>query len=514
MANNLTQVKLAIAVRPTLFALVGAALLLLAFRPLLGDWKKGAMAASLALVLFFSYGHVYNALKPTEVMGLLLGRHRFLVPLWGGLSLIGYGWISARLRRPAAITEALNVLALLAVALPVFQIIRFELGALQVSARPITYSSEIGELTVTADQIPPDIYFIVLDAYTRQDVLQETFHLDNGPFLNRLEEMGFYVARCSQSNYAQTELSLVTALNFNHMDTLRKQYPEDWERSTFIPRLIRNSAVRQVMEDFGYTIVAFETGYHWLHMTDADVYITPRPADVSGLDILDGLNSFEVMLLDTSAGLLLSDAPALLPKSLLPDTDYPHKRHRERILYNLDRLGRIPLSVQSPKFVYAHLIIPHAPFVFDPEGNRVTYPEPIETEDFIVGYRDQVRYINRRMMDILGEIITKSRTPPVIILQGDHGSGIASASDRMAILNAYHLPNGGNAALYETISPVNTFRVVLNRYFDGNFELLEDTSYFSKYDDRFHFDIIPNTCGGEANPPADPDGRAYPGQPP
>ena len=50
---------------------------------------------------------------------------------------------------------------------------------------------------------------------------------------------------------------------------------------------------------------------------------------------------------------------------------------------------------------------------------------------------------------------------------------------RFGILNAYYLPNGGNDLLYESISPVNSFRVIFNSYFGANYEILEDRSYYT-----------------------------------
>ena len=51
--------------------------------------------------------------------------------------------------------------------------------------------------------------------------------------------------------------------------------------------------------------------------------------------------------------------------------------------------------------------------------------------------------------------------------------------ERLSIFNAYYLPGGGNEKLYPEISPVNTFRIVFNHYFDTNFEILKDESYYS-----------------------------------
>ena len=61
----------------------------------------------------------------------------------------------------------------------------------------------------------------------------------------------------------------------------------------------------------------------------------------------------------------------------------------------------------------------------------------------------------------------------------------------MAILNAYHLPEGGNQGLYENITPVNSFRIIFNNYFGGSFALLEDQSFFSDHAAIYDFVEVP-----------------------
>ena len=63
--------------------------------------------------------------------------------------------------------------------------------------------------------------------------------------------------------------------------------------------------------------------------------------------------------------------------------------------------------------------------------------------------------------------------------------------ERFGILNAYYLPGGGEQHLYESITPVNTFRVILNHYFDHNLELLPDRSYYSLWQRPFWFVPVP-----------------------
>lgn len=66
----------------------------------------------------------------------------------------------------------------------------------------------------------------------------------------------------------------------------------------------------------------------------------------------------------------------------------------------------------------------------------------------------------------------------------------------MAILNAYYLPGADPASLYAAISPVNTFRVIFNQYFGGNYPMLEDVSYYSTYQAPYNFTIVPEVRPG------------------
>jgi len=356
-------------------------------------------------------------------------------------------------------------------------------------------SAAANDLQIPEGSTPPDIYYIILDSYTRDDILQAEFGLDNTPFLNDLTRMGFYVARCSQSNYGKTKLSLASSLNFNYLQALGEHFIHSNIDNPDLWPLIKHSAVRQMLEELGYTTVAFESGYYWTHWEDADYFLAPpRQGTLNDLLISGGLNNFEVMYLRSTAGLLLIDfAQKLsLPQKLVLDVDYPIRTHRERVLYVLGQLqfNRVP-SLQSPKLVFVHLAVPHPPNLFGPNGERVHLLDEDKN-----GYRDQVIFINQQIKAIVRDLITYSDRPPVIILQGDHGAVQVNGEAHLAILNAYYLPGADPASLYASISPVNTFRVVFNQYFGGHYPRLEDVSYLSAYAAPYDFKIVPNTRVG------------------
>ncbi len=171
---------------------------------------------------------------------------------------------------------------------------------------------------------------------------------------------------------------------------------------------------------------------------------------------------------------MLSDA------NIIKDT---YANHRQRILNTLDSLETIPTDIPSPKFVYAHVIAPHDPYVFGPDGEWLdSVPE-----NQIIGYRGQVNYINTRMIEIVDILLKKSPAPPIIIIQGDHGASInwegygLLRENKLAILNAYYFPGVDTENLfYDAVTPVNTFRLVFDLYFNGGLGLLEDLSIFGK----------------------------------
>ena len=107
-------------------------------------------------------------------------------------------------------------------------------------------------------------------------------------------------------------------------------------------------------------------------------------------------------------------------------------------------------------------------------------------------------FINKKVEKLVDEILIQSEVPPIIILQADHGSASSfpghygseawslpdenMIKERMGILNAYYLPSGGRDLLYDSITPINTFRLVFDYYFNANYGLLDDQSYYSSYD--------------------------------
>jgi hypothetical protein len=485
-AYNINQINIRVVYRPLLVSLAAALLLLYFVKMVFGDWYRAGLLTTLFLILFFSYGHVYNILHNIKILDVPIVRNRTLAILW--LFIAGFCiWYVLLLKNKEWLVPLSRVLNIIIASLTVFQ-----LGSLLWFGYKINHAN-IREQVLDSTYVPngteiksttlPDIYYIILDSYGRSDVIRSSFGIDNTAFLSQLQGLGFFVAGCSMSNYAQTEMSLASSLNFNYLDTLAIPYTPNRDDTTDFVPFIKNSATRRILEDQWYQTVAFATGYYWTEWENADYYFSPGG--------YWNITEFETMILRSSAGLILIDSGLLNTDQVSAETI------RGRTLYVLDMLGSLPSDL-TPKFVFVHLIIPHHPFVFGPNGESiligsVSSEGDYSQEEYSEGYGDQVNYINSRITGIVSKIIAGSRNPPIIIIQGDHGPGLSSNQDRMSILNAYYLP-GKSSLLYKSITPVNTFRVIFDEYFHGNYELLEDVSYYSSYYNPANFKVIQNGC--------------------
>ncbi|RME89506.1 MAG: hypothetical protein D6770_04280, partial [Anaerolineae bacterium] len=167
MGINVSEVKVDALWRPLTVLAVGSLLLFAALSLWLRDRHRAAVASAVLLFLFFTYGHVYGYLKTIQIGGFVVGRHRYLLPLWGVLGVLGLMWASRKLKRPETLTPILNLVALFLLIYPTFQIVSYSWE----EARSRQLAAQRWQEGVKAENAPlgylPDVYYIILDAYGR-----------------------------------------------------------------------------------------------------------------------------------------------------------------------------------------------------------------------------------------------------------------------------------------------------------------------------------------------------------
>lgn len=499
VAANIREIELADSYRSLVIAACLASLLGGGLALVLRQRQTAALLASVWLLAFYSYGHVYTLLKPLSVGEFLIGRHRYLAPVYL-LALALASWAVIRRRSVApSTTVALNVISSVMLVLPLWTV------AQVVAHAPPEWRAELLAVergTAEEEQaLRPDIYYIVVDAYARSDHLRERYGYDNSAFEAELRRRGFYVADQANANYTSTGLSLTSSLNLDYLDRLgidlsRGRYPLNIREP-----LARNRA-RQILEDQGYATVAFPTGYIPTEWFDADYFLAPDPSRFQSLSHRGDVNAFEAMLISTTAGRLLLDldrqTSTPLESFVAERLAAPENLQRSLILSAFERLQEVP-SIPGPTFVFAHITSPHTPYFFGPAGEE---PEDISIftlygapsgEDWerdIPKYIGQLIYVNQRLLEVIDAILAGSQSPPIIILQSDHGPDLGieweapsegALRTRVGILSAYYLPESCRDDLYPSVTPVNTFRLVLNCVAGTAFELLPDRSYYNPH---------------------------------
>jgi hypothetical protein len=478
LATNVGQVKPGSGWRPLVLSTLLSGLLYLLLRWILKDRYRAAFLTTLWMVLFFSYGHIYMMLvEKWEKINFT----PYLLSAWLVLAILFYIWATRPRFKFQDAVLALNVVSL---GLVVTSLVQINSGAQKGSGHYVAAkNAPVEQLTRPANS--PDVYYFILDSYARADLLKQAYGYDNSPFIQELEERGFYVAKCSQSNYIRTEISVGSSLNMSYLQDLDPAFSPDSTRRTRLWDSLKHSAARYNFENMGYKTIGFATGFAWNELEDADVFYSPESISM-------GMTEFEVLFLRTTLGRYVNEMHWIDPDQIMGQ----NFRDRTMNVFNkLDDIARDP----DPTFAYVHLISPHPPFVFGPNGEP-TYPPDFWNENreypaglYAKGYQNQLTFLNKKMLEAVDTILANSDTPPIIVIQGDHGPWLQTNEKRMRILNAYYLP-GHNDKLYPNITPVNTFRLIFDTYFGGNYDMLPDIAYFSPVPKLYQFTKIPNTC--------------------
>jgi hypothetical protein len=493
LSFNIDQVGIWVVWRPLLIVLGGTIILLATLAFFLKPFQKEAIITSFLLLLFFSYGHVHELLVNSKGLLFEVSHHKYLGTILLIILIIGIIIIIRKIHYYQTITTTLNIVSVVILILSIIPIINYSFN-LEKTKKNIQ-SNISTDISFNANpQDMPDIYYIILDSYTRADALQKDFNFDNSAFVSELEKLGFVVANCSRSNYGFTEVSMASALNMNYLIDINSKMQPGNNDLTLATALIQNNYVRRQLENIGYKIVAFETGYDWNQWTDADLYLTPNTNPL----LIAELQPFEEMLIRSTVLDLIADTDKSFLSGSVRSLNVPHHDlHVKRTLFILKWLENMS-SVAGPKFVYAHINVPHVPFIFKPDGSLVDdlnfyrgpQDYPINEQYFQKGYTNQILFLNNRIPEIAQQIIENSDRPVIIVIQGDHG---IKADTRLDILNALYF-SGTPVNVDKAETPVNTFRIIFNQFFNGKYPILENHGYLSTYELPFDLISIPETA--------------------
>ena len=487
--RNMGQLDPSQALRPLLVLEISTAGLVFLLYLLVREWQYASYLVFMGFFYYFNFSSITRSIQDLLSIFLWTMDEKIFLAVYTGLfGILLFKKVWARLGGRGNMVLFLNILVVLWLLKPVSG---FLLGFLR-ETNQIELTPEILFSAPTQTQLDcsetPDIYYIILDGYGRADMLKDLYGFDNQPFLKFLQDKGFYIADESFTNYIQTIYSIPAGLNFNYIETPAAGL----SGQVYFSNLVRNNTIMGLLGECGYKTIAVESGFFFSDHPKVDIY----------LEESIGTTEFEDLLLAGSPLDVMADELKLEPP------EYSYEGHRQRILFSFEQLETL-YQLDEPKFVFTHIVSPHPPFVFDKSGKPIDPKHAYYIgdgddfqgtfDDYLSGYREQVLFVNQRMEQVIESILENSSSAPIIIIQGDHGPGSRLVWDspdqtclweRTPIFNAYYLGGREKDSLYASISPVNSFRVILNTLFGANLPLLPDDTYFTSHQlDRQAIDI-------------------------
>ena len=322
----------------------------------------------------------------------------------------------------------------------------------------------------------PDIFFIVLDGYTSSQCLKEEFNYDNSITDSLLLNNHFFISKYSKSNYNVTPFSLSSTLNLGYLKSGIENTMVTTKKFLQAMETLKTNKLARFLDNQGYSIRNFGC---------FDMEMAPTPTDPYFKDLyytqVDNQTFFSRLWSDIGWNFTLKNiftGKFQIPKNYTKKKSY----HLFRNDYNLKGLIKeLGTNSDTPRFVYTHLILPHEPFYLDSTGHFVSDTSILLNKiNFKEGYLGQVKYSNLLLKKIVESIPSSNNKEKVIIIEGDHGfrnyEPDVPEYKVFMNLNAYYFSDGDYSQLYNSISPVNSFRVVLNKYFCQSMPLLKDSS--------------------------------------
>ncbi len=370
----------------------------------------------------------------------------------------------------------------------------------------------------------PNVYFILLDAYTSTENLKEFYGLDNTTFISNLRNRGFYMSEKTLSNYDNTICTLSSMTNMQYLPSMAEETNPVFVQKEFFKG--RNAVLFEEMRNLGYTTIFSTLGGQMSIGRDGDS-ISPG---LTKEQITSGFKSSSYVLpakVDSGSMLHLSQAQSsylgLSPLMDLLDFFDLYVASDYSELNDIDELFQLKEFVPKPYFYFSHILLPHLPGRYDRACRPKTGNKSLR-HDFkdatvlnqINDYADNAVCVASQFEQIVDKII-KNDPHSIIIITADHGSayhiaslapvqikelkdsrmksyslieremlsGLASYSDenkledavriKHAILSGYRLPNGEkDGEWYDGLSPVNYFRWLLRKLGRQDIDYLED----------------------------------------
>ena len=434
-------------------------------------YRNGIKAALITFILFcifFFYGATQDFLKQISPA---LTRYVVLIPVFLIIAIIFGIYLKRSSSNFVKANKYLNYLFIILIVVDVAGIINQAIYPTENKLSVYSSANNLQERHPCDSCSKPDIYFLLFDEYASSSSLKDDFHYDNGQLDSFFVQKRFRIQKESFSNYNYTPFSMASLLNMSYlkgitdgMSYTNAQYYDCFE-------IVKQSEVAHLFSYLGYNIVnysIFDLPGNPTRLRES--LFTAKTRLITDQTLWGRIQKQILWNLVTGKFKIQSFADDLLFEHLNVANKTFDLLNKETAKKNA-----------TPKFVYAHFMIPHPPFYFDSAGTIREKSEIMNEKNDRLSYLNSVRYINEKIYALVNTIQKNTQGKAAIIVMGDHGFRYDQSiprHSRFKIQNAVYLPDQNYSQLYDSISAVNQFRVVANTLFKQNLPLLNDSTVY------------------------------------
>jgi hypothetical protein len=469
--NNLDVLNYQQIIVPLVIIIIFTTLLYLGVSIKIKDSLTKVIIVPIIIFVLFLYNYIHIFLTDQSNATSVIGRNRILIPILFILLSFFVYWI---INSSYKIKKALLIFLIVLNVMPFSQFFYKKKQSFETQQTTSSIQSQL-----KSSENYPDVFFIILDMYPSNLVLEKYFGFNNKNFTNKLESLGFNVFYNSRANYSRTLLSLTSTLNMEYLHVDSDTVSKELTLEKLYDKL-ENGKVQSFFKKKGYNFYWFEGGYlpSKSHYKKNEIFIPVSGTLYSRKETVD--NDFLMYFLNNSILSPFSERIKILSVDIF-------RKRIENILVKL------PITAKSKdaKFVFAHIMAPHPPFIFGKNGEKIYYNENSMNRKST--FINQLNYINNRIINVLEKVInTKNGRNKIIIIQGDHGTReivpnkIYSfkqdwAQEAFGNLNAVYFSDKMKNKKVDYHSPVNTFRFIFNQEFNQNNSYLKDKNYYTDF---------------------------------
>ena len=403
-------------------------------RKIIKNGNKAALITGVGVVFFFYFGYVQDALKGILVSNIPVNKTSILVPISIIIFIILTVYFIKSKNNFESIIKIANVVSITLILVVCVQFI-----------------------IPGASAEKPNVYHIILDEYTDNEILTKKFGYNNEKFLEFLNNNGFYMHDKLFSAFGGTVKELNVILNMEYPKKLRWM-SEDYES-------LNNNKVMSIFSNQDYSVIETNSMMRWKNFSDVDTKLCYDTNFINS-EFLD----------------------QVLGKSIIRYflEKYQQDTRRDTVRCTFDVLNEITLKTDGPKYVFSHVYVPHPPFLFGPNGENVIPDRReisgLQSWENPQGYVNQLIYATNEITVVIKNIV-KNDPNAIIIVQGDTGTltGTDISKKTMkeiyqahSILYAVRIPDVEDS---DYMIPVNTYRIIFNNYFNMNYDYLEYHGY-------------------------------------